>query len=133
MLPHGGDLNLDEHSRVEQVGRDHRCGWTDLSKVRPEYRPAFLKIATVWQYVVDSDDVGERCSCLGQCGLDIFKALSGLFLDQGRDRHRRVVEASGARHKNPIALNYSARVGDLLFEWRPGADEFAIHKFSCNA
>jgi hypothetical protein len=77
----------------------------------------------VGQNVHHAHDIGEGRAGLGKCRADIAQALFGLRCHVVDDGHGRVVEAGGARNKDPVTVDDGARVTDLGFEGGAGADE----------
>jgi hypothetical protein len=109
----GGDLDLDEHLRVDEAALDHRCRRAAVGERFAEQWPAGLEVVAVGEDVADADDVGERAAGLGErrrCSLGTARP--------GRRRRRRAsVSCSRARscpRRGPVAVDDRARVSDLV-------------------
>ena len=58
---------------------------------------------------------------------DVLKSLACLVFDLLGYAHGGIVEASCTGYKDPVSLNYFARVRNLFFERRAGADQLSSH------
>src|SRR5450755_3328475 len=126
----GGHFDLDLHARVGKTRTNHRRGRAHPAEIFAQYGPALLELGAIGQDVGDANDILETRPCLAQRGLDILQALLGLLQKTVLDGHGRVVEAGGARDKDPIAGDDCARIADLIFERGARADEFSDHPIS---
>ena len=96
-------------------------------KVAPEHRPARLEVLGARQQVAHAHDVVEAGTGLLERRGDRAQRLVGLLGDVVGDRHRRVVEAGGARDEDPIAVGHGARVADLALERGARGDALPGH------
>src|SRR5262245_12015345 len=125
-----GDFDLDAHARVGQAGGHHRRGGPHVAEVLAQRRPAPREVRGVWQDVTHADDISEPRARFLERRLNVTQALLRLRHYIVRDRHRRVVEAGGARNEHPLAVDHRARVADLFFEGRSRADQSPVHDIS---